>query len=131
MGNNEHLSGSSLREQYAAFLDECPDYSSTLPLDTIRATEFSRLDRLGHVYLDYTGGGLTTRDGKTPSHFSIAGEDQKFHPATAAIDGNEVVVSADNVASPKAVRFGFDNLSVPNLTNREGLPAPSFRTDSL
>jgi len=83
------------------------------------------------IRFDYTGGGLTTRDGKTPSHFSIAGEDQKFHPATAAIDGNEVVVSADNVASPKAVRFGFDNLSVPNLTNREGLPAPSFRTDSL
>ena len=58
MSKNKHLSETSLREQYAAFLDECPDYAATLPLDTIRATEFSRLDRLGHVYLDYTGGGL-------------------------------------------------------------------------
>ena len=82
------------------------------------------------IRFDYTGGGLTTRDGKAPSHFSIAGEDRKFHPATAAIDGNDVVVSADNVASPEAVRFAFGNLSVPNLTNREGLPALSFRTDS-
>jgi selenocysteine lyase/cysteine desulfurase len=27
-------------------------------MDTLRAREFSRLDALGHVYLDYTGGGL-------------------------------------------------------------------------
>ena len=27
-------------------------------LDDLRATDYERLDRLGHVYLDYTGGGL-------------------------------------------------------------------------
>jgi molybdenum cofactor sulfurtransferase len=27
-------------------------------LDELRATDYARLDRAGHVYLDYTGGGL-------------------------------------------------------------------------
>lgn len=35
-----------------------PDYDVTRPLSDLRKKEYSRLDRLGHVYLDYTGGGL-------------------------------------------------------------------------
>jgi molybdenum cofactor sulfurtransferase len=35
-----------------------PAYDSTRKLDELRASEYSRLDRHGHVYLDYTGGGL-------------------------------------------------------------------------
>ena len=41
-----------------AFRQAYPAYDSTWPLDDLRATEFSRLDRQGHVYLDYTGGSL-------------------------------------------------------------------------
>ncbi len=35
-----------------------PEFELTAELDRLREAEFSRLDRLGHVYLDYTGGGL-------------------------------------------------------------------------
>ncbi|HEX3530252.1 MAG TPA: hypothetical protein VH988_24590 [Thermoanaerobaculia bacterium] len=42
----------------AELLAACPEYASTRGLDELRATELARLDRLGHVYLDYTGGGL-------------------------------------------------------------------------
>src|SRR5262249_25419536 len=35
-----------------------PMYPSTSMLDELRATEYSYLDRNGHVYLDYTGSGL-------------------------------------------------------------------------
>src|SRR5690606_16827592 len=35
-----------------------PEYDLTRTLDGLRATEYARLDQLGHVYLDYTGGGL-------------------------------------------------------------------------
>jgi selenocysteine lyase/cysteine desulfurase len=35
-----------------------PPYRDTQVLDELRGREYSRLDRLGHVYLDYTGGGL-------------------------------------------------------------------------
>ncbi len=43
---------------WAAFLRAYPAYSSTTSLDELRAQEYSRLDRLGQVYLDYTGGSL-------------------------------------------------------------------------
>jgi molybdenum cofactor sulfurtransferase len=45
-------------EEYSAFLREFPEYASTASLDRLRSTEFRRLDEHGHVYLDYTGGGL-------------------------------------------------------------------------
>ena len=48
----------SYSSAYADFLHDYPTYVSTLKLDDLRATEYTRLDRLGHVYLDYTGGGL-------------------------------------------------------------------------
>ncbi|MCU0250525.1 MAG: aminotransferase class V-fold PLP-dependent enzyme [Vicinamibacterales bacterium] len=43
---------------YRAFLEAYPGYSSTSRLDELRARDYERLDRLGQVYLDYTGGGL-------------------------------------------------------------------------
>lgn len=78
---------------------------------------------------NHSGSGLTTRDDKPPSHFEIAGEDKVLHPATAVIDGNELIVSSKKVAEPKAVRYGFTSQAKPNLMNKEGLPASSFRTD--
>lgn len=43
---------------YEAFRQAYPAYETTQKIDTLRATEYARLDRQGHVYLDYTGGGL-------------------------------------------------------------------------
>lgn len=42
---------------YSDFAAAFPAYAETAAIDELRATEYSRLDRLGHVYLDYTGGG--------------------------------------------------------------------------
>jgi sialate O-acetylesterase len=49
------------------------------------------------ISFDDVGGGLTTRDGKAPDWFTIAGEDQHFVDATARIDGEKVVVSSPAV----------------------------------
>jgi sialate O-acetylesterase len=81
------------------------------------------------MQFDHLGSGLTTRDGKAPSHFIIAGADRKFVPAKAEIVGNEVVAWADGVTAPEAVRYGWCHHAEPNLCNREGLPASPFRTD--
>lgn len=40
------------------FLAIYPEYASTFGIDDLRRREYSRIDRLGHIYLDYTGGGL-------------------------------------------------------------------------
>ncbi len=42
----------------AAFVAAHPAYRETAVLDTLRATEYGRLDAAGDVYLDYTGGSL-------------------------------------------------------------------------
>jgi selenocysteine lyase/cysteine desulfurase len=46
---------------FEAFRRVFPEYDRTHHLDEIRATEYTRLDRQGQVYLDYTGGGLYAR----------------------------------------------------------------------
>jgi len=74
--------------------------------------------------------GLKTTDSQTPKSFLIAGEDQKFQPAEAKIDGDAVVVSAAAVKSPKAVRYAWDGNPPVNLANAAGLPLVPFRTDT-
>jgi molybdenum cofactor sulfurtransferase len=45
-------------EAYADFLARYPSYRQTAALDTLRDTEYRRLDQQRQVYLDYTGGSL-------------------------------------------------------------------------
>jgi sialate O-acetylesterase len=62
--------------------------------------------------------------------FEIAGADRRFYFAKAVIRGDQVSVSADSVANPVAVRYGWSNAPVDiNLYNVEGFPASPFRTD--
>ncbi len=97
---------------------------------------------------DGVGSGLVSRDGKDLTWFTIAGDDSPttiptsfpgttqpapkekvFIPAQAKIVGNTVVVWAEGVAKPTAVRFAWRQDAEPNLSNKEGLPAVPFRTD--
>ena len=73
--------------------------------------------------------GLCSRDGKPLDWFEIAGEDGRFQPATASIEGSNVIVSSPAVAEPKLVRFGWHEAASPNLVNRAGLPAVPFRSE--
>ena len=43
---------------FVSFLRAYPAYPSTHIIDDLRASEYARLDLGGHIYLDYTGGGL-------------------------------------------------------------------------
>jgi selenocysteine lyase/cysteine desulfurase len=45
-----------LEAAYDAFRAAYPDFDATARFDTLRASEFARLDANHHVYLDYTGG---------------------------------------------------------------------------
>ena len=65
------------------------------------------------------------------THFTIAGEDKKFVPAKAKIEGETVVVTSDQVAKPVAVRFAWNELAEPNFFNGARLPASPFRTDDF
>ncbi|MEO3404644.1 sialate O-acetylesterase [Mucilaginibacter sp. CAU 1740] len=77
-----------------------------------------------------TDGGLKVQGGDTLQGFAIAGEDMKFHWATAVIKGDKVIVSSPDVANPTAVRYAWANNPVSTLYNGAGLPASPFRTDN-
>ncbi|HLZ23802.1 MAG TPA: aminotransferase class V-fold PLP-dependent enzyme [Ktedonobacterales bacterium] len=47
-----------MRAAFKAFRHAYPAYDTTRKLDDLRTADYARLDRLGHVYLDYTGGGV-------------------------------------------------------------------------
>ncbi|TWU37865.1 hypothetical protein Q31b_46540 [Novipirellula aureliae] len=83
------------------------------------------------IQFQHVGSGLASRDGKPLSHFTIAGKDNVFVPAEAVIQGDSIFVHSDQVQHPTNVRFAWGNADRPNLMNREGLPASSFRTDNL
>jgi sialate O-acetylesterase len=79
-----------------------------------------------------TGSGLMARDKYGYLRgFEVAGQDQVFYYAKAFVEGDKVVVYADDVAAPVAVRYAWANdAGDANLYNKEGFPAVPFRTDT-
>lgn len=76
-----------------------------------------------------TGKGLVVKNDILQG-FEIAGADQHFYPATATVQGKNIIVSATAVTNPVAVRYAWaDEVSHANLFNKEGYPAAPFRTD--
>lgn len=82
------------------------------------------------IAFDSVGAGLDSRGGPLTG-FSISGDGHNFVPARAEIRGATVVVHADGITKPVAVRYGWKNFPVVNLFNKEGLPASPFRTDDF
>jgi molybdenum cofactor sulfurtransferase len=72
----------------AAFLRGHPGYADTEAVDELRRLDFARLDAGGHVYLDYTGGGLYA-ESQLREHFELLcqgvfGNPHSLNPASAA-----------------------------------------------
>ena len=55
--------------------------------------------------------------------------DRKWVPATAKIEGETLIVSAESVPNPVAVRYAWRMAPSAALFNGSGLPAAPFRTD--
>jgi sialate O-acetylesterase len=77
----------------------------------------------------HVGGDLVVKGDSQLTGFEIAGEDRKFVPARARIDRGTVIVWSDEVPRPRAVRYGWADNPLCNLSNRAGLPASPFQTD--
>ncbi|AXC10490.1 Sialic acid-specific 9-O-acetylesterase [Acidisarcina polymorpha] len=90
--------------------------------------EASPQDGQIRVWFDHSEG--LSAQGGAPSGFEVAGEDHKFVPATAKIDGQTIVASAPEIKSPKFVRYAWANVPAANLYNRAGLPASTFSSEN-
>ncbi len=83
----------------------------------------------------HIGRGLKSTSGSSDlKFFEIAGQDGKYVPAQARIEGDTVAVKSEAVPAPVHVRYLFRK-SEPgpevSLINAEGLPASSFMTDEI
>ena len=81
------------------------------------------------VYFDHAEG-LMAKNG-VPASFEIAGEDHKYSPATAEIDGQTVVLNSQQVAAPRYVRYAWRDLPEANLYNGANLPASPFSSEEM
>jgi sialate O-acetylesterase len=82
------------------------------------------------IKLSFThiGKGLLAK-GEELNGFTITENGKDFIKAKAIIKKKNVIVSADGITKPIAVRYAFINNADGNLFNKEGLPATPFRTD--
>jgi sialate O-acetylesterase len=76
-----------------------------------------------------SGEGLTAA-GKPLQAFEVAGADRSFHPASASIESDALLVRSPRVGRPVAVRYAWANDPDANLYDGAGLPAAPFRTDA-
>lgn len=76
----------------------------------------------------YADNGLMCKD-KQITGFRIAGADGVFHPAKAQIKDQTVILTSPKVKNPVTVHYCFDDATIGNLFNKEGLPVAPFRSD--
>ena len=74
------LAATDRSQAESAFLDAHPAYAETALVDALRARDFARLDVGGHVYLDYTGGGLYA-ESQLDEHLTLLREQRLRQPA--------------------------------------------------
>src|SRR5947209_2655442 len=65
-----HFNSEGMREVEHAFRLAYPAFANTSLLDDLRAKEYAHLDGWGHIYLDYTGAGLSA-ESQLREHFDL------------------------------------------------------------
>jgi selenocysteine lyase/cysteine desulfurase len=74
--------------RFERFLAAHPEYAATRALDDLRSSEYARLDGSGHIYVDYTGGGLyaasQVRDHLTLLDRTVFGNPHSASPCSMA-----------------------------------------------
>jgi selenocysteine lyase/cysteine desulfurase len=97
----------SRAEAEAAFRRETPEFATTSLLDDLRASEYGRLDQQGHVYLDYTGGGLYA-DSQVRAHMDLLRQQVFGNPHST---NPTSMASTEHVHHARAAILAFFNAS--------------------
>jgi sialate O-acetylesterase len=83
------------------------------------------------ISFDLIDEGLTTKDGKPPTCFELSEDGKVFMTANASIKDDQVLLSSDTVTTPKFVRMGWYETSIPNLKDKNGWPAFAFPASNI
>ena len=109
-------------------LNETYGFSNVVPSGPLYLdVEFKK--GAAYVSFDYDEGLRPAKEGEELLTFEIAGEDRRFYPAKAVVEGNRVKVWSKEVKNPTIVRYGWQPYTKANLVNGAGLPASTFRSD--
>ena len=87
------------------FLARFPDYRTTALLDELRASDYARLDQQGHVYLDYTGGGLYARS-QVERHLELIGGAVLGNPHSANPTSTQMTSLVESARRAALAFFG-------------------------
>ena len=109
-------------------LNETYGFSNVVPSGPLYSgVEFKK--GAAYVSFDYDEGLRPAKEDEELLTFEIAGEDRRFYPAKAVVEGNRVKVWSKEVKNPTIVRYGWQPYTKANLVNGAGLPASTFRSD--
>src|SRR5690606_10117082 len=98
------------------------DYGINIDHASPRYDHFEVKDGKAIVTFRDCGPGLATFDTKEAIGFTVAGKDQKWHPAQASVIGkNQVEVISEAVPEPVAIRYAWADNPVCNLFSATGL----------
>ena len=114
----------------ADFERRYPAYARTAVLDDMRARDYARLDATGHVYLDYTGGGLYADSQLARHRDLLAGavfgnphsQNVPSREATARVEATRAQILEFFRASPDE----YEVIFTPNATGALRLVGESF-----
>ena len=79
------------------------------------------------IFFNFADKGLKIISGDSPQLFEVAGADNVYYPAKARIEGNTILVWAEEVIVPVKARYFWKNYAVPNLFSTDNLPVAPFR----
>lgn len=118
----ERLARIALNRTYG---HEGTEYSGPTPIE-------ARADANGEVTVVMQHShGMRTSDGEPVRTFEVASVDGLFVPAIATIDGDRVILSGHNIATPRYVRYGWQPFSRANLINDNNLPTSTFKMNVI
>lgn len=84
-----------------------------------------------YAYATCTARGVLRSNAERIGGFQLAGTDGVFYPAKAnLLKGNRIEIFAPGLLRPTALRYCFENASVPDLSDNTRLPVKQFRTDN-
>jgi len=125
------LTGQAAMTAALADFQRCyPAYAGTAVLDTMRARDYTRLDATGHIYLDYTGGGLCAESQLARHRDLLAGavfgnphsQNVPSREATAQAEATRTQILEFFQASPEE----YEVIFTPNATGALRLVGESF-----
>lgn len=105
-------------------------YKEKIPYAGPLYKSYKILDDKIQITFTHTDIGLVANGSDELKGFAIAGADKKFYWAKATIKNKKIMVWADEVKEPVAVRYAWAINPINNLYNGAGLPASPFRTDT-